>query len=87
MGGTDAIGINVLGDIIGIWYDDPDPNIANAHGFLLTRHGFEAADAPRRDLQSRRGTNDLGRIVGFYVAEDGSLHGFLRTPASHGHDD
>ncbi|MFY9552975.1 MAG: hypothetical protein WAU32_17660 [Thermoanaerobaculia bacterium] len=87
VGGTDASKINVLGNIVGWWYDDPDPNIANAHGFLLTQQGYESIEPPGATYSLAEGINDLGRIVGFYVAEDGSFHGFLRTPRSHGHDD
>jgi uncharacterized membrane protein len=79
---TRAFGVNVQGDIVGGW------NIADCEdcftrAFLRTRRGFEELAFPDALETVANGINATGEIVGTYVAEDGSVHGFLR----HGDDD
>ena len=59
----------------------------NCHGFLLTGDRYETIEPAGAIDSLAGGINDLGQIVGTYIAEDGSFHGYLRTGGSHGHDD
>ena len=77
--GTRAHGVNVQGDVVGGWSTDPDCPDCFTHAFLLTRRGVLQELAFPGALETvANGINALGQVVGSYVAEDGSLHGFLR---------
>ena len=45
---------------------------------MNTTRGFEQLEFPGALETVANGINALGQVVGNYVAEDGSLHGFLR---------
>ena len=73
---TRAFGVNVQGDIVGGW------NISGCddcftRAFVLTRRGFEELEFPGALETVANGINASGQVVGMYVAEDGSVHGFL----------
>jgi len=77
--GTRAFGVNVQGDVVGGWSTDPVCIDCFTHAFLLTRRGVLQELAFPGALETvANGINALGQVVGSYVAEDGSLHGFLR---------
>jgi probable HAF family extracellular repeat protein len=77
--GTRAVGVNVQGDVVGGWSTDPGCPDCFTHAFLRTRRGvLEELAFPGALETVANGINALGQIVGTYVAEDGSLHGFLR---------
>ena len=74
---TRAFGVNVQGDVVGGWNASGcDDCFTNA--FLLTRRGFEELQFPGALETVANGINASGQIVGTYVADDGSVHGFLR---------
>jgi hypothetical protein len=90
--GTFITGINPEGEINGFYID------ANAvyHGFLLARHGaVTPVDVPGSGTGTNQGTdaspfisafggiNPAGTITGFYVDQNSTYHGYLRT--AHGH--
>jgi uncharacterized membrane protein len=74
---TRAFGVNVQGDVVGGWNTEGCDDCFN-RAFLLTRRGFQELAFPGAVETVANGINALGQIVGTYVAEDGSLHGFLR---------
>jgi uncharacterized membrane protein len=76
--GTRAFGVNVQGDIVGGWSTDPACTDCFTHAFLLTRNGLQELAFPGAAETVANGINALRQIVGSYVAEDGSMHGFLR---------
>jgi uncharacterized membrane protein len=77
--GTRAFGVNVQGDVVGGWSTDPGCPDCFTHAFLRTRRGvLQELEFPGALETVANGINALGQIVGSYVAEDGSLHGFLR---------
>ena len=82
--GTRAFGINLVGQIVGGWTDDPDCPDCFVKGFLLTHRGFETLEVPDALETVAWGINTLGQIVGDYFGEDEVFHGFLR---SGDHDD
>jgi len=82
--GARANGVNVQGDIVGGWSTDPGCPDCFTRAFLLTRGargGLQELEFPGALETVANGINALGQIVGTYVAEDGSLHGFLRDDA------
>ena len=76
---TRAFGVNVQGDIVGGWTPDGCDDCFT-RAFLLTRRGFEELEFPGALETVANGINALGQVVGRYVADDGSVHGFLRDP-------
>ena len=74
---TRAFGINVQGDIVGGWNTSGCDDCFD-RAFLLTRRGFEELEFPGALETVANGINATGQIVGTYVAQDGSVHGFLR---------
>jgi len=76
---TRALGVNVQGDIVGGW-NTSGCDDCFTRAFLLTRRGFEELEFPGALETVANGINALGQVVGSYVAEDGSVHGFLREP-------
>jgi len=73
--GTDAFGINAMGQIVGL-YEDASGN----HGFLYGNGTYTTLDdplaSPGGDGTSAFGINDLGQIVGSYSNASGN-HGFV----------
>ncbi len=74
---TRAFGVNVQGDIVGGW-NTAGCDDCFTRAFLLTRRGFEELEFPGALETVANGINASGQVVGTYVAEDGSVHGFLR---------
>ena len=69
-------GINSRGDIVGNW--DTDQSTVG-HGFVFSRGQTFSLDVPGAvpDGTAATGINEKGEIVGSYIGEDGSSHGFL----------
>jgi len=74
-GSTEPTGINVHGDIVGI-YLTSSTSVSTAHGFLFHNGTFTSIDAPGATDTFTRGINDHGDIVGFHNGPP-SWHGFL----------
>jgi len=74
---TRAFGVNVQGDIVGGW-NTSGCDDCFTRAFLLTPRGFEELEFPGALETVANGINASGQVVGTYVAEDGSVHGFLR---------
>jgi uncharacterized membrane protein len=73
-GGTTALGINPLGDIVGS-YCGTD---GNDHGFLLSNGNFRTVNFPGATFTFANGINPEGEIGGGYqLAADGTYHGFV----------
>ena len=72
---TGAFGINDRKQIVGIFTDSADPNVA--HGFLRDHGAFTTLDFPGADLTLTTGINERGDIVGNCVCIDGANHGLL----------
>jgi hypothetical protein len=68
--GTQALGINSGGDIVGS-YQDP-----RTHGFALRRGTFATIDAPDARITEASGISPQGDIVGEYQDFGFSTHGF-----------
>lgn len=64
--GTQALGINSAGDIVGFYTDSGH----HSHGFLLKNGNFTTIDVPGSFQTVARGINDSGLIVGSYDAID-----------------
>jgi probable HAF family extracellular repeat protein len=80
-GGTQAAGINDLGQIVG-GYAGAD----TSHGFLLSGGTYTTLTDPLTDNTSpfgtqARGINAGGQIVGAYDAGEDGIHGFIYNPA------
>jgi uncharacterized membrane protein len=79
--GTQALGINPHGDIVGVYVT----NGLNTHGFLLRKGKFTTIDAPGASFPppptsggtGASGINPQGDIVGSYNDSSGNIHGFL----------
>lgn len=82
--GSQALGINIFGQIVGGWSSDPGCTDCLTNGFLLTHRGFENLEFPGALETVANGINALGQIVGVYLGEDEVFHGFVR---SRGDDD
>lgn len=73
--GTQANGINDLGDIVGVYTDAQD----NLHGMLLHHGRYSAVDYPGSFASECHTINDLGDVTGLYYGMDGRAHGFIMT--------
>jgi probable HAF family extracellular repeat protein len=87
--GTFPTELNANGHITGIWID---PNRNTEHSFLLVNGSFTGLDDPEAGKLNCTGVglfgypncstlaaaiNDNDQIVGFFVKDDGTTHGFL----------
>src|SRR5437870_6022328 len=63
-------GINNSGDIVGDLGGD---------AFLLSKGQYTLFRVPGSGFTEARGINDNGDIVGFWMDEEGSIHGYVRT--------
>src|SRR2546422_814459 len=71
--GTDALGINAAGQIVGNYGDG-----SNVHGFLLTNGLYATLDDPSGPHGTyASGINGNGQIVGYYYDGTFGVHGFL----------
>ena len=73
VGGSQALGINASGEIIG---DYIDAN-GKSHGFLKNLNFFFTLDVPGSLNTAATGINDNGQIIGQYTDSNGRGHGFL----------
>lgn len=78
---TNARGINLQGDIVGIYTNNSDPESwwkGPWHGFLRKRDGaFTTINGPDSPDGNCNGINLLRQIVGEYTGVDGNRYGFL----------
>ena len=83
---TNAWDMNVEGDVVGVWGDNPNPIIIDGypfHGFLRDRTGrIIDIEYPGSTDTHVFGINDLGVIVGSYVDTSNNVHGFIATPGN-----
>jgi probable HAF family extracellular repeat protein len=80
--GTQAVGINDAGQIVG-WYD----NASGSNGFLYSGGTYTTLDAPLGAKDTfLSGINDAGQIVGNYfdssVHSSSNEHGFFANPVT-----
>jgi probable HAF family extracellular repeat protein len=76
--GTQALGINNLGQIVGSYIDAS----GHSHGFLYSGGGFTTLDDPSGTDTVATGIDDLGQIVGHYST--GSVqHSFLYSAGAY----
>jgi FG-GAP-like repeat len=80
--GTQAYGINNLGQIVGVYFVSTNPGVA--HGFVYSGGVFTTVDDPNAGSAGGQGTfatgiNDSGQIVGYYYDSAGVSHGFVTT--------
>ena len=73
---TFPFGISSRGDIVGNW--DTDQSTVG-HGFWFSQGQIVSIDVPEAvpDGTAATGINARGQIVGGYIGQDGSSHGFL----------
>jgi len=81
------VAINNNGDVAGFAGDASDSTGNITHAFIWTKAGgvrflSNAAD----DNSTATGINDAGQVVGYYVAANGSLHGFVWDAQNGLHD-
>jgi probable HAF family extracellular repeat protein len=74
-GTTHFRGINDAGHIVGHHFAD-----GRFHGFLLINGVYTDIDVPGARGTQAWGINNVGKIVGYYIGNDGNAHGFLATP-------
>jgi probable HAF family extracellular repeat protein len=74
VGGTVAIGINDLAQIVGDYVDATDHL---RHGFLLSQGAYTTLDPPGSSLTVAEAINNAGVIVGVYLDAKLDQHGFL----------
>jgi hypothetical protein len=83
---TQAWDMNVQGDVVGVWGNNPDPIVIDGypfHGFLRDRTGrFIDIEYPGSIDTHVFGINDLGVIVGSWVDKNNNLHGFIGYPGN-----
>ena len=72
-GGTAAEGINVQGEVVGIYYD----SVIHSHGFLLKKGKYTTIDFPGALDSALRDINSRGDITGEYDNDGLVSHGFL----------
>jgi hypothetical protein len=74
---TQALGVNDLGEIVGV-YNDPD---GNQHGYIDNNGVFTSFDPPGSASTTINGVNDKCDIVGFYTnPTTDTVDGFVGTP-------
>jgi len=72
------VAINNNGDVAGFAGDPSDPTAGITHAFVWTRSGgVRFLNTASDDNSTATGINDAGQVVGYFVAGDGSLHGFV----------
>jgi probable HAF family extracellular repeat protein len=70
--------INEHGDVVGFAGDPSDPTANITHAFLWTRDGgMRLLNTAADDNSTATGINAQRQVVGYFVAADGSLHGFV----------
>ena len=68
--------INQRGDVVGFAGEDVDGNVT--HAFIWTRDGgLERLSNAADDNSTATGINRSGQVVGYFVAANGALHGFV----------
>src|SRR5262249_14394276 len=77
-GGTQVLGINDTGQIVGVFVD----SAGNTRGFVETGDSFRTVDMPGASDTVATGINDLGQITGVYYDNTGTLRGFVDTGGS-----
>ena len=73
--GTQASGLNNLGDIVGVYTDAQD----GYHGMLVHKGVYSSVDFPGGFDSECHAINDLGDVTGLYYGMDGRAHGFIMT--------
>lgn len=72
------VAINNNGDVVGFAGDVSDPTGNLTHAFLWTKDGgVQFLNNAPDDNSTPTGINDARQVVGYFVAADGSLHGFV----------
>ena len=71
--GTEALGINKFGVIVGDWTDAS----SKAHGYILHNGQFTSLDFPGAVSTIAFGVNDAGVVAGYYTDASNNQHGFL----------
>ncbi|HTP29815.1 MAG TPA: hypothetical protein VMK12_29675 [Anaeromyxobacteraceae bacterium] len=71
--GSVARGINLFGEIVGVWN--------GSHGFIFTHGTYTPLDMPGATGTHTRALNDEGVIVGYYDDSAGLAHGFEAKPS------
>src|SRR5262249_8432943 len=74
--GTDAYGINDLGQVVGNYYTAG----CQQHGYLLANGHFTPIDHPNAIATAVFGINVSGQIVGTWVDVNGVAHGYVASP-------
>ena len=70
--------ISQRGDVVGFAGDPSDPTGNLTHAFLWTRAGgVQLLNTAADDNSTATGINAQRQVVGYFVASDGSLHGFI----------
>ena len=70
--------INERGDVVGFAGDPSDPTGNITHAFLWTRdHGMQLLSTASDDNSTATGINAQRQVVGYFVAANGALHGFV----------
>jgi probable HAF family extracellular repeat protein len=81
--GTQAFGINALGQVVGSYSDGTG---GGTHGFLYNGGTYTTLDDPdagSTGVTIAQGINDAGRIVGYTIDQFGSEFGFIKTGANY----
>jgi hypothetical protein len=73
VGGAQATGINLSGQVTGFFIDVNGVN----HGFLLFQGTFTQLDYPNSTFTQALGENNSGYVVGAYTDVEGNTHGFV----------
>jgi len=72
------VAINNNGDVAGFAGDASDPTGNITHAFIWTQNaGVQFLSNAVDDNSTATGINDAGQVVGYFVAADGNLHGFV----------
>jgi uncharacterized membrane protein len=74
---TQALGINLNGQIVGAYYD---PVAQKEHGFLLSKGKYTSIDYPNAEGTYAYGINDNAQIVGYWWGTGG--HGYYAVKQS-----
>lgn len=72
---TEVTGINNLGQMVGVYADDPNDPRGSKYSYFLSEGVFTAISYPGASRTWAFGLNDSGQIVGTY--ENGGQYGFL----------